>query len=241
MICVCKTCSKKFEKSNSQIKKYKNHFCSRSCSAIFNNTGKVKNPKKIKNCLLCCKPFWRHSKYCSNECSRIAIKTIRKKHSINVVLKKSKILKFDTICSECAGMCRKTKRQTENGKNVFCSKTCELLYRAKICQQRKNNQAPPFLLNNGLSITKGYLKQQTGFATNKWVKLRQNAIKVFKYYNNTTKCSCCGYDKHIEICHKKPIKDFDDSSLVSEINSKDNLTALCPNCHWEFDNKLLIL
>lgn len=33
-------------------------------------------------------------------------------------------------------------------------------------------------------------------------------------------CAICGYDKHVEIAHIKAVSDFDDSALISEINSK---------------------
>jgi 5-methylcytosine-specific restriction endonuclease McrA len=49
-------------------------------------------------------------------------------------------------------------------------------------------------------------------------------------------CKYCGYDKHIEICHIKPISSYPLETLVSEVNSEENLLPLCPNCHWEFDN-----
>ena len=49
------------------------------------------------------------------------------------------------------------------------------------------------------------------------------------------------YNKHIEIAHKKAVSDFDDSATIAEINDINNLIALCPNCHWEFDNGLLKL
>lgn len=52
-------------------------------------------------------------------------------------------------------------------------------------------------------------------------------------------CENCGYDKHVEICHIKAISKFPSDTLVSEINSSSNLLALCPNCHWEFDNGIL--
>ena len=54
-----------------------------------------------------------------------------------------------------------------------------------------------------------------------------------------TKGAICGYDKHYEIAHIKPVSDFEDDALITEINSIDNLIALCPNHHWEFDNGLL--
>lgn len=45
------------------------------------------------------------------------------------------------------------------------------------------------------------------------------------------KCAICGYDKHVEIAHIKPVSDFADSCTIAEINSIDNLIALCPNHH----------
>lgn len=51
----------------------------------------------------------------------------------------------------------------------------------------------------------------------------------------------CGYDKHVEVCHIKAIRDFDLKTKIKDINSKENLVLLCPNCHWEFDNGLLTL
>lgn len=52
-------------------------------------------------------------------------------------------------------------------------------------------------------------------------------------------CAICGYNKHIEISHKKAISDFDLDTQVSVVNSKENIWPLCPNHHWEFDNGLL--
>ena len=49
----------------------------------------------------------------------------------------------------------------------------------------------------------------------------------------------CGYSKHYEVAHIKAVADFDDNDLISEINSENNLIALCPNHHWEYDNGLL--
>lgn len=52
-------------------------------------------------------------------------------------------------------------------------------------------------------------------------------------------CYNCGYDKHVELCHIKPLSDFDPSTTLEEINNPTNIVQLCPNCHWEFDNGLL--
>ena len=52
-------------------------------------------------------------------------------------------------------------------------------------------------------------------------------------------CQVCGYEKHAEYCHKRPIKDFPDSTTVQNVSGPDNILVLCPNCHWEYDHGLL--
>ena len=54
----------------------------------------------------------------------------------------------------------------------------------------------------------------------------------------TLPCAKCGYDKHVELCHIKPLKEFDETSTIAEVNCRTNIIQLCPNCHWEFDNGL---
>ena len=51
----------------------------------------------------------------------------------------------------------------------------------------------------------------------------------------------CGYDKHVEVCHIKPISSFSLDTLISMINVESNLRLLCPNHHWEYDHGLLEL
>jgi 5-methylcytosine-specific restriction endonuclease McrA len=53
-----------------------------------------------------------------------------------------------------------------------------------------------------------------------------------------TKCIKCGYDKHVEVAHIKPISSFSEEVMISVINSKENIMPLCPNCHWEYDHNL---
>ena len=65
--------------------------------------------------------------------------------------------------------------------------------------------------------------------------IRSHARRLMKH---AKKC-VCGYSKHIEICHIKAISKFSRQSKIKEINALDNLVALCPNCHWEFDHGLL--
>jgi hypothetical protein len=67
----CKYCNEIIEYD----KRY-NKFCNSSCSASYNNVGKVKNGKKIeyKKCLFCHGNFKPHfsslGKYCNNKCQK---------------------------------------------------------------------------------------------------------------------------------------------------------------------------
>jgi len=56
-----------------------------------------------------------------------------------------------------------------------------------------------------------------------------------------TKPCRCGFSHHVEICHIKPIKTFPDGARMSEVNRRNNLIQLCPNCHWLLDNEFLQL
>lgn len=66
-------------------------------------------------------------------------------------------------------------------------------------------------------------------------KAQENYINSCK----PLKCAICGYDKHVEIAHIKAVSNFSEDTTIGEINSIDNLIALCPNHHWEYDSGVL--
>lgn len=70
MIVKCKTCNKEFDKKESEIKRTKNNFCSKSCAAILNN----KNPKR--------ELLFKYCKKCHNKIERENYKN-RKKLCLN--------------------------------------------------------------------------------------------------------------------------------------------------------------
>lgn len=49
-------------------------------------------------------------------------------------------------------------------------------------------------------------------------------------------CHQCGYSKHVELCHIKPISQFSEDALIEEVNAISNVVQLCRNCHWELDH-----
>jgi hypothetical protein len=70
-------------------------------------------------------------------------------------------------------------------------------------------------------------------------EIRNHAATVVK--GRPRVCVHCGYSRHAEACHLRPVADFLATATVAEINAIDNIVMLCPNCHWEFDHGLLAL
>ena len=71
--------------------------------------------------------------------------------------------------------------------------------------------------------------------------IRKIAEKIYKSSGKPCCCAKCGYSTHVEIAHIKAVSDFENSTTIAEINSIDNLIALCPNHHWEYDHGILKL
>jgi 5-methylcytosine-specific restriction endonuclease McrA len=122
-------------------------------------------------------------------------------------------------------------------KDVFCKKCNTFLRNGSTLSQIKicNNCNPNYV--DWSKITKIEMRNKYKNSLQYHSRLRSLARKKCK--DNT--CKICGYTLHIEVCHIRPISDFPDTALVSEINDMSNLVALCPNCHWEYDNGLIKL
>lgn len=72
-------------------------------------------------------------------------------------------------------------------------------------------------------------------------KLASHARSVYMESNKPRSCLVCGCSYHIDVCHVKGIAEFDDGTLIGEINDLTNLVALCKNHHKEFDDKHITL
>jgi transposase-like protein len=90
------------------------------------------------------------------------------------------------------------------------------------------------------NYTKAILFDKYGYRRAKCI-IGDNARKKYKNALKYRKCNCCHYDKHYEICHIKAVADFDDNALLKDINSPDNLIALCRNHHKELDRNVKTL
>lgn len=70
-------------------------------------------------------------------------------------------------------------------------------------------------------------------------RVRDHAKRIMREELKGAVCLRCGYSNHVEICHLRPIKDFDPDDLLIKVNDRSNLVLLCPNCHWELDNHFI--
>lgn len=54
-------------------------------------------------------------------------------------------------------------------------------------------------------------------------------------------CFICGETRQVDICHIKPISEFDDETLIEVVNGPENNIVLCPLHHRLLDNNMLDL
>lgn len=154
-----------------------------------------------------------------------------KDSTMNRCLKCSKETKNPRFCSRnCAAIYNNTSVIKRKLKNKC--KTCDTLIKAcnsycKACFQ-KERLWKDMTLQEAMDRYK-FLHKCASFAL-----VRYRAKVVMKDVPNI--CVSCGYSKHTEVCHIKAISDYPMTTLISEINKKENLIKLCPNCHWESEH-----
>ena len=148
-------------------------FCDSSCSASFNNKGKIRNPNGING-----------------------IDLIKIDQEIVIKTPKENI---DKICPQCGG--RKTKK----------AKLCSNCYSTNRSVSNKT-------LGNYIS-GKNYL-------SSKIVDIRRDARRIMNNSNKEKICIFCNnhdFDEILEVHHIKGILEFEETSLISEINNEENL------------------
>lgn len=155
--------------------------------------------------------------------------------------------KNPNICHSCSSiiMVKEHEKVPAVRKKKYCNKLClGKAHKLKWIDFPKKRKTKKFINKSKFyyleNLTKGKLFQ----ITTNWQSARgciqKHARFVFEQSNQLKKCRMCSYDKHYEVCHIKGVSDFnEDSLIVEEINKIENLMALCPNHHWEFDNNLI--
>lgn len=137
--------------------------------------------------------------------------------------------------SSCAARYNNRAFPKRQRKQYFC-KSCgtETGYRRSYCKACDPTKSKDF---GGVTIAE--IRSRARYQANAWI--RKLARRAYSQSDKPKCCYHCGYAKHFEVCHVRSIQDFPENTLISSVNSLDNLVALCPNCHWELDHGLLTL
>lgn len=184
-----------------------------------------------------------------------------------IILRKRAIenyYKCPNICKTCNKIIEVKGNQKIGAvkRKVFCDKSCAAIFnnrhfpkRHKVCSScskpfkkptSKKNLCRPCSDKAKVYVdTVGSRTKKEMFVHRKNWQSARTAIRVHAYKlftkNNKLICKVCGYDKHVEVCHKQSVSSFHGDTLIKDINVLTNLVALCPNHHWEYDNGLLQL
>ncbi len=124
-------------------------------------------------------------------------------------------------------------------KDRFCT-LCDspVKAKAKFCGLCRSKRSSKLRSVDYSKITLKDLKEAYSLAEYH-AKLRGNARSIYKLSGKPMFCIICSYSKHVDICHIKAISEFSEDTVITEVNSINNLTTLCKNHHWEFDNDML--
>lgn len=141
------------------------------------------------------------------------------------------------FCSKtCSNKCN-IRRKKQFKKCYFKDCTEQVDYRAsKFCKKCKKLGRQYMKIFDGklqCERTIGECVKSNNDA-NKYNSIRRHARYSFNDIENKS-CVRCSWPHHVEVCHIKPISDFNSNALLSEVNNPNNLILLCPNCHWLFD------
>lgn len=217
-------------------KEVKNKFCNTSCqNAYVAKQKRLKYEQNPKHCACCGEKLtWeqRKNKFCSHSCSAKInnLDIIRFKDSCINKISDDEFEKIVKSSHSLKEISNKIGYSYQTNNNKIIVKRCKNL-----------NLSIPNYKDPVNSYTKEFIFKSRKNWQSARSDIRKNAEKIFKQSGNDLKCAICGYDKHIEIAHIKAVSEFSDTSLISEINNINNLIALCPNHHWEYDHGLLDL
>lgn len=178
-------------------------------------------------------------------------------------------MKTQVTCWNCGTLFFKQESEIKRTANNFCSRKCSNTHYRKqhtpnppkihICsncggdyQNIKGYRSRAYCQKCRLSKPKDFMKSMTlGYVHSalclkgkhqSWANAQVREMN--RSWNKSLMllpCANCGYSKHVELCHKKPITDFLESTTLGEVNHPLNVVQLCRNCHWEFDHGFLIL
>jgi len=144
----------------------------------------------------------------------------------------------------------------KTGNPKFCSRSCSSSYNnTKKPKRKRTNQCTLCLslIKSGhkyckscnrsrypdpkVAVLADYLQSDSGRTYS--TSIRKQAYDIAKTNELLDECTECGYSRHVQCCHIKPIASFPSDTPISVVNALSNLIGLCPTHHWELDNRYL--
>ncbi len=174
-------------------------------------------------------------------------------------------------CKECESVIQPhaNERPSKTRRRVFCSQSCAAKYnnrgtrrgpRAKVrtcptcgnpffgrsvycgsaCYMKRPKSLKPLSSNFSRKTKQQVFRESASWQAAR-SSIQRHARKMLLNKGAESACELCGYSKHVDVAHRRAVKDFPNSATIAEINDPKNLVRLCPNHHWEFDHGVLIL
>ena len=143
-------------------------------------------------------------------------------------------------CKECGSLFT-----PKHNANWYCSSTCQVTSSRRVSEQKRREKVQSKYIDGLHYKTVAVMEMTLGeyyeARPDKLPRMiRKDSMRYFAHaWNPEMKdqpCERCGYDKHTEIAHIRPISDFPVDTPLKVVHDRKNLMNLCPNCHWEFDN-----
>lgn len=136
-------------------------------------------------------------------------------------------------CTTCANRDIASKRNVPT-KDSFC-KECG-------CSHSRNSEFCSQICRSTFEMKSISIGEASKYSQqNRYRSIRDKGNNFYKHYGKSSECEHCGYSKHTENCHIRPVSDFEDGDTVWDCNKPDNMVFLCRNCHWELDNGILTI
>ena len=203
------------------------------------------NPQCNKPFSIVVRPKPDPTKYCSHKCAGVGrkLQTIKTKYEERTcsshICNKTYSIKINSRQQYCSRKCADTNRRKpvykrcanptcnmeKNTHHVLCPKCTK--------EGRRGRAQSQYKLSDEMTLEECTKR----INSNKYDVVRAEARKKIVNSGKDMKCEICGYNNHVEIAHIKPVSEFTKTTLLAEINSFNNLKILCPNHHWELDNR----
>lgn len=162
---------------------------------------------------------------------------------------------MDLICKQCNKAFSKFRQKDQT--NYFCSRSCWATYsnlhdKQKYSNRKKSKEHNCKYCSQKINGRKAYCEkckekiENGDFPISEIIYIEHHKSSAYAFIRTRARaiakklgwkqCCKCGYNKHIQIAHKRQVASFSEDTLLNVVNHPDNLMPLCPNCHWEFDH-----